>query len=171
MSGTRAVYAGTFDAFTKGHLWMVERGVALFGELIVAIGLNPDKKTLFTLEERLEMLREVLGPFPTVRIDSFPLMFLVDYAASVDAQFILRGIRNEADLGFEMMMRHLNEDINPGIQTVFLTPPRGLIEVSSSVVRGLVGPQGWEPHVARYVPEPVFLKLKEKHDARTRSLE
>ena len=152
----RAVYAGSFDPLTLGHLWMVEQGRRLFDELVVAIGINPDKKYLFSLDERLDTLREVTSGFPNVRVASFENLFLVHYARQVEATFILRGIRNEQDYGYERGMRYVNAEFDDSIQTVFLVPPRDLVEVSSSFVKGLVGPRGWQDVVRKYVPEPVY---------------
>ena len=152
----RAVYAGSFDPLTLGHLWMIEQGRRLFDELVVAIGINPDKKYLFTLDERLDILRQVTGGFANVRVASFENLFLVHYARQVEASFILRGIRNEQDYGYERGMRYVNAEFDESIQTVFLVPPRDLVEVSSSFVKGLVGPRGWQDVVRKYVPEPVY---------------
>ena len=158
----RAVYAGSFDPLTLGHLWMVEQGARLFDELVVAIGINPDKKYLFTLDERLDTLRRVTKGFPNVRVASFENLFLVHYAKQVGATFILRGIRNEQDYGYERGMRYVNAEFDESIQTVFLVPPRDLVEVSSSFVKGLVGPAGWQDVVRKYVPEPVYRAFIER---------
>jgi pantetheine-phosphate adenylyltransferase len=151
----RALYAGSFDPITCGHLWMVEQGSRLFDELIVAIGVNADKRYLFSLEERIEMLREVVAPFANVRVASFENMFLINFARQVEAGFVLRGIRNEVDYGYERGMRHINAEFNAQILTVFLMPPREYAEISSSFVKGLVGPAGWEDVIHKYVPAPV----------------
>lgn len=155
MSIRRAVYAGSFDPVTFGHLWMIERGSQLFDELIVAIGVNPDKKYLFSLADRLQMLKEVTWRFENVRVTNFENMFLVHYAEQVQANFILRGIRNEVDYGYERAMRYINEEFNARVLTVFLMPPRPYAEISSSFVKGLIGPAGWEEVVAKYVPPSV----------------
>lgn len=162
-----AVYAGTFDPMTNGHLWMIEQGVKLFDQLVVAIGDNPDKRCVFTAEDRLWMLQCTTKQFKKLRIDTFPFQFLVDYAQSIGAQFVLRGIRNESDYEYERGMRHVNGDLNPDITVVFLMPPREIAEVASSMVKKLIGPEGWERVVRKYVPEPVFLKLKEAHNAKS----
>ncbi len=155
----RAVYAGSFDPLTLGHLWVIDQGRALFDELIVAIGINPDKRYRFPLAERLDMLREVTAGFANVRVDSYENLFLVHYAEQVGAQFILRGIRNEQDYGYEKGMRYVNSELDARIQTIFLIPPRELVEVSSSFVKGLVGPAGWEQVLAKYVPPAVYRRF------------
>lgn len=158
----RAVYAGSFDPITLGHLWMVEQGRALFDELVVAIGINPEKRYLFSLEDRLAMLREVCAGFANVRIASYENMFLVHYAEQVGAGFILRGIRNEQDYGYERGMRYVNAELDARVRSVFLIPPRELVEVSSSFVKGLVGPGGWEGILAKYVPAAVHRRFLEQ---------
>ncbi len=162
-----AVYAGTFDPLTTGHLWMIEQGAAVFDKLIVAIGINPEKRCMFSVDERLDMLRRSVERFPNVEVDSFANQFLIAYAQSVGAQFVLRGIRTESDYEYERTMRNINGDLNPRITTIFLIPPRGIAEVSSSMVKGLIGPEGWEKIVRSYLPEPVFEKLKEVQHAKS----
>lgn len=159
----RAVYAGSFDPLTTGHLWMIEQGALLFDELIVAIGVNPEKRYYLTLDERLTVLRASTTRFPNARIASFENQFLVRYARSVEAPYIIRGIRTEADFEYERVMRQMNSDLDPGVVTVFLMPPREIAEVSSSLVRGLVGPQGWQEVVRKFVPPPVYQLLLKKH--------
>lgn len=154
-----AVYAGSFDPLTIGHLWMIEQGVRLFDHLIVAIGLNPDKSYTFTVEDRLEMIRESTRKHRNLSVRSFSNDFLINYAQDSGATHILRGIRTESDYEYERTMRNLNGDLNPNICTVFLMPPRGIAEVSSSMVRGLVGPKGWQKLVRNYVPVPVYQRL------------
>jgi pantetheine-phosphate adenylyltransferase len=159
----KAVYAGSFDPITNGHLWMIRQGAELFDELIVAIGENPDKKYTFSVKERLQALRETLKGIRGVRVASFQDEFLVNYARSVGARFILRGIRDTRDYEFERGMRHINDDLQPEIATVFLMPPRHIAEISSGLVKGLIGPNGWRNTVKRYVPPPVHKFLLAKY--------
>jgi len=161
-----AVYAGSFDPITNGHLWMIEQGVNLFDQLVVAIGTNPDKRYTFSLEERLRLIEQSTGGLPNIRIDHFTNQFLVHYANAVGASYILRGIRNEGDYEYERVLRHLNSDQRPEITTVFLMPPRAIAEVSSSLVKGFVGPEGWQAIVEQYVPPPVFACFLEKFGGR-----
>ena len=157
------VYAGSFDPLTIGHLWMIEQGVELFDRLVVAIGVNPDKKYRFALEDRMKMLRESTRRFKSVSIASFSNRYLIHYAQSMGATHILRGIRSASDYEYERTMRNINGDLDRSICTVFLMPPRDIAEVSSSMVRGLVGPAGWKKILRQYVPEPVyqqFLKVE-----------
>jgi pantetheine-phosphate adenylyltransferase len=150
------VYAGSFDPLTVGHLWMIEQGVALFDELVVAIGINPEKRYTFTVEDRLGMLREALRPFRNLSVTSFSNSYLIDYAQEIGATHILRGIRSGSDYEYERTMRNINGDLDAGICTIFLMPPRDIAEVSSSMVKGLIGPKGWRRVVRKYVPEPVY---------------
>lgn len=155
-----AVYAGSFDPPTNGHLWMIERGLELFDRLIVAIGNNPTKSYTFTVEERLRLLRASVPSCERLTIAHFDNRYLVDYAREQDAGFILRGIRSPDDYEYERVMRHINADLAPRITTTFLMPPRDIAEVSSSMVKGLIGPTGWQDTVRRYVPAPVFAALE-----------
>ena len=161
LSPRRAVYAGSFDPPTNGHLWMIAEAQRLFDELIVAIGINADKKSTYTIDERRAMLESVTAGFPNVRVDSFANKFLVNYAHSVGAGFIVRGIRTASDFEYERAVRHINADLQPDIRTVFLMPPRAIVEISSTMVKGLVGPDGWQQMVRRYVPEAVYRKMIE----------
>lgn len=138
---------------------MVEQGVALFDRLVVAVGINPGKRCTFPLEDRLTMLRESLKRFRNLSVTSFANLYLIDYAQEIDATHILRGIRSVSDYEYERTMRNINGDLDSGICTVFLMPPRDIAEVSSSMVKGLVGPKGWKRVVRKYVPEPVYRHL------------
>jgi pantetheine-phosphate adenylyltransferase len=142
---------------------MIQEGARLFERLIVAIGINPDKKYQFAVEDRLTMLRESCRGFKNVSIASFSNLYLIDYAKSVKATHILRGIRSVGDYEFERTMRNINGDLDPKICTVFLMPPRDIAEVSSSMVKGLIGPAGWREIVRKYVPMPVYRQLLALH--------
>jgi len=155
----RAVYAGSFDPVTNGHLWMIREAVELFDELVVSVGVNPEKHCTFSVEERVEMLSAVTRGFNKLKVDVFKNQFLVNYAQSVDANYIVRGIRTATDYEYERTMRYINTDLHPDITTIFLLPPREYAEVSSTMVKGLVGPRGWETVIRQYVPEPVYRKL------------
>ena len=154
-----AVYAGSFDPPTNGHLWMIEQGLDLFDHLYVAIGSNPSKTYTYSVEDRIDMLKNALPSCERLTISHFDNRYLVDYAKQVDARFILRGIRSTSDYEYERVMRHINGDMAPDITTTFLMPPRDIAELSSSMIKGLTGPEGWESIVSRYVPEPVMQRL------------
>ena len=138
---------------------MIQQGVNLFDHLIVAVGINPEKRYTFSVEERLEMLSKSLKDYRNVSLTAFSNRYLIDYAQSVGATHILRGIRSESDYEYERTMRNINGDLDPGILTVFLMPPRDIAEVSSSMVKGLVGPKGWQKVVRKYVPMPVYQRF------------
>jgi pantetheine-phosphate adenylyltransferase len=143
-------------------MWMIEQGCRIFPELRVAIGINPEKRYTFTLEERIGMLRDSTRAFKNVSVDSFSNRYLVDYAREIRATHILRGIRSESDYEFERAMRNINGDFDSTITTIFLMPPRQICEVSSSMVKGLIGPKGWQSVVQKYVPAPVWRRLRER---------
>jgi len=152
----RGIYGGSFDPVTLGHLYMIEQGSRLFEELVVGVGTNPQKRYGFELEQRLEFLRVSTSAWKNVRIEPFTNEFLVHFARRVQAGYLLRGMRSSADYEFERTMRYVNSDLEPTLTTVFLMPPRELAEISSSFVKGLVGPHGWQDVVRRYVPACVF---------------
>lgn len=160
---TKAVYAGSFDPPTNGHMYMIRQGAQLFEELIVAVGVNPDKRATFEAETRLSLLREVTKGLPNVTVTSFENQFLIRYAASVGARYILRGIRNGQDFSYELTMRNVNGDLEASVDTVFMIPPRELAETSSSFVKGLVGPDGWEEVLRGFVPPPVYAELLKQY--------
>jgi pantetheine-phosphate adenylyltransferase len=137
-------------------MYMIREGARLFDELIVAIGTNPEKKYTFSLEERLDFLRRSTRGIANITLDHFSNMFLVHYAHKVGASYILRGIRNPNDYEFERGMRYINSDLDPRIISVYLMPSREISEVSSSFVKGLVGPNGWEKVVREYVPPQIY---------------
>jgi pantetheine-phosphate adenylyltransferase len=155
-----AVYAGTFDPVTFGHLWMIKTGANLFDKLVIAIGTNPDKKCYFSLEDRISMLKESIAGYKNVTVDNYQNEFLIKYAESIGAKFILRGIRSTTDYEYEKSINYVNRSLNSDITTVFLLPPREMVEISSSTVRGLIGPKGWEEVVSKYVPTCVLERLK-----------
>jgi len=155
----KCVYAGSFDPLTEGHMYMIREGAKLFDILVVAVGINPDKHYTFSEDERLNVIRQCTGEIPNVEVDIFKGLYLVTYAKSIGAGYILRGLRSQEDYEYERSMRHVNADMNPAITTVFLMPPRNLCEISSSFVKGLVGPKGWQAVVKPYVPGPVYKLL------------
>ena len=111
------------------------------------------------------LLRSVTGGFSKLRVDVFENQFLVNYAQSIGANYIIRGIRTASDYEYERTMRYINSDLHPDITTIFLLPPREYAEVSSTMVKGLVGPRGWESVIRQYLPEPVYRKLIEMYSS------
>lgn len=152
----RAIYAGSFDPPTNGHLWMMHRGAQLFDELIVVLAVNPEKRGFLPMEQRKDLLEKMVVDLPgKVRVEIVPQGFLVDFASQVGAEYLLRGVRNTIDFEYEKAMARMNARMQPEIQTVFLMPPSELEEISSSMVRGFVGLPGWERWVQACVPNCV----------------
>jgi len=132
---TRAIYPGSFDPLTNGHLDIIERSPRLFDELIVAILTNPQKVPLFSLDERLDIMREIVQPaFKNVRFDVFHGL-LVDYAKKSEAQAIVRGIRAITDYEYEFEMALMNRRLNPDVETVFMMPSENYSYLSSRLVK------------------------------------
>ncbi len=154
-----AVYAGSFDPVTFGHLDVIERGAALFDRVVVAIGRHPTKHPLFTVEQRRAMLREVTAGLPNVEVDDFDGL-LISYARLRKATAIVRGLRAATDFEYELQIAHANADMHPEIDTVFLPTrvERGF--VSASLVREIASHGG---DVTRYVPAPVAEALSQKY--------
>lgn len=144
----RAVLAGSFDPITLGHMDILERGLVLFDEVIVACGDNPRKHCLHPLEERMEVLKGCTAGLPGVRVETFSGL-LVNYCRDVDANVILRGLRAVTDFEFEFQIGLANMDMAPGVETVFLLAEPGNIFVSSSLVKEIAMNGG---DVSRYVP-------------------
>lgn len=156
-------YIGSFDPPTKGHIWVIEKGSKMYDKLFVTIGINPEKKTRFSVEDRLEMIKECTKNIPNLVYDISDNKFMVDYANSVGAKYLLRGVRNFIDLQYETDIKLINFEIDASIETEFLMPPPKLRVVSSSLVKGMVGFDRWEERAAKYVPRFVLQKLKEDY--------
>ena len=153
-----AIYPGSFDPVTNGHIDIAERGLKLFDKVIVAILHNPGKEYLFTVEERMELLSISLGNHPNIEIDTFDGL-LVDYAARKNATAILRGMRAVSDFEYEFQMALMNRRMNRDIQTVFLMTGLRWIFTSSSIIKeaGRFG-----GNINGMVPPEVNRRLKEK---------
>lgn len=147
-----ALYAGSFDPPTKGHEWVIKKGAELFETLIVAIGINPQKRCRFSLERRLEWLSMMAKDLPNVQVGSFEGRYTGDFCASVNADILIRGIRNANDFEHEKITRDVNEDAFPTITSIFLIPPTNIADISSSLVRDLIGFEHWERVVKNYIP-------------------
>lgn len=129
-----AIYPGSFDPITNGHLDLIQRGSQLFDHLVVAVLTNPDKQSLFTVDERVEMLKQVTRDITNVSVDTFGGL-LVDYASQKQAQVILRGVRAFSDYEYELQMALMNRKLNPSLETVFLMPAESYTYVSSRLVK------------------------------------
>ncbi len=153
-----AVYAGSFDPVTFGHLDLIQRAGHLFEHVIIAIGVHPTRRAVFTFEERLALLREVTKEIPNVRIDSFDGL-LIQYCERVGARVIVRGLRAATDFEYELQIAHANADMAPGIDTIFLPTRTNYGFVSASLVREIASHHG---DVSHYAPAPVCDALRRK---------
>ena len=155
-----AIFPGTFDPFTNGHLDVVQRGLKLFDEVIIAVGQNPEKKSWFTPPERVEMIRHVLGELPGVRVEAFEGL-TVDFARRVGAAAILRGIRNSSDLQYEFQVALTNRVV-AGVETVFIMTNPQYAFTSSRLIKQIIRMGG---DVSALVPPEVLPRIKAKFPA------
>lgn len=158
MTKCLAIYPGTFDPITNGHLSIIKRGLKIFERLIIAILHNPQKTPLFTLEERIEMIRDSIQGIPNVEVDYFDGL-LIDYALRKNATVILRGLRAMSDFEYEFQMALMNRKLNREIQSVFLMTDYKWFYTSSTIIKEAARFGG---DVSGLVPDIVNRKLKEK---------
>lgn len=158
----KAVYPGTFDPVTNGHLDLVERGSALFDEITVAILEVPEKETLFSIEERVEMVREAVKIFKNVHVEPFQKL-LVDYVESIGAKVIVRGLRAVSDFEYELQMAMMNRRLRDRIETIFMMPNEAYSYLSSKLVKEVAQLGG---ELSGLVPLHVENKLQEKFKSR-----
>lgn len=158
MSETLAIYPGSFDPITNGHLDLIERGSQLFDHLVVAVLTNVEKQPLFTVNERVEMLQEVTRDIRNSSVDTFGGL-LVDYAMRKKARAILRGIRAFSDYEYELQMALMNRKLEPGLETVFLMPAEAYTYISSRLVKEIFQHGG---SVKGLVPSVVEERLYQK---------
>ncbi len=159
---TKAIYAGSFDPFTLGHLDIVNRASKMFDEVIVALGTNTSKKSLFTADEKVEMIEEILSESASdnVRVIQFTDGLIVDLAKKLDAQVLLRGLRSVTDMEYEMNIASMNKTQAPEIESVFLMADEKYRFVSSSLIKEIAQFNG---DVSGMVPEIIERKMKEKY--------
>lgn len=156
--GKIAIYPGSFDPITNGHLDLIERGLKIFDEIIVAIAVNPVKQPLFTIEERVELIREVLNDHPRIKIDHFTGL-LVDFVRQQNTNVILRGLRAVSDFDYEFQLALMNRRLAPEIETIFLMTSLKWVFLSSSILKEAVSLGGVLEDI---VPPIVFQRLREK---------
>lgn len=154
-----AIYPGSFDPPTLGHLDLVERASRLFPKLIVALGYHPNRQPLFSTEERLELLRRVCAPYPNVEVAQFEGL-LVEYARAVNARVIVRGLRAQTDFEYELQIAHANADLAPELDTIFLPTRTRHGFISASLVREISRHGG---DVSRYAPPEVCEAMVKKY--------
>jgi pantetheine-phosphate adenylyltransferase len=157
----KAIYAGSFDPPTFGHLDLVERASKLFPEVIVALGHHPARVPLFTVEERLELLREICAPYENVQVCSFTGL-LIEFGKRTGARVIVRGLRAGTDFEYELQIAHANGDMYPEIDTVFLPTRTNYGFISASLVREIASHGG---DIARYAPPVVCEALRRRFGA------
>src|SRR5271166_303104 len=131
---TKAIYAGTFDPLTNGHIDIVTRSLKFCNQLVIAIGINPNKNTMFSEEERQTFIRQTFAHFTNIKVTSFQGL-LVDYAKEIGANVLVRGIRSVSDFEYEINLSNINKVLAPQIETVFLPTSPELAVVSSSMVK------------------------------------
>lgn len=153
-----AIYPGSFDPITNGHLDLIARGARLVDRLVIAILRNESKQPLFSVDERMAMLTDVLGEYPNVSVESFNGL-LVDYAAERGANLILRGIRAVSDYEYELQMALMNRRLRPEIETVFLMSGEAYSFISSRLVKEIIRLGG---NISGLVPPAVEARLKKR---------
>ncbi|NUR54732.1 MAG: pantetheine-phosphate adenylyltransferase [Acidobacteria bacterium] len=157
-----AIYPGSFDPLTNGHVDIIQRGAGLFDRIVVSILVNLEKAPLFTVPERVEIARTVFAGYANVEVDTFDGL-LVDYARSRHASVIVRGLRAVSDFEYEMQMALMNRRLNPDVETVFMMPAEPYTYVSSRLVKEVVALGG---SVTGIVPRVVEDRLRDKKLAR-----
>ncbi|AAM24705.1 MAG: Phosphopantetheine adenylyltransferase [Caldanaerobacter subterraneus] len=153
-----AIYPGSFDPVTYGHIDIIKRGANLFDKLIVAVLLNPAKRPLFSIQERIELLKEVTKDIPNVEVDYFDGL-LVEYAKKVNASAIIKGLRMVSDFEYEFQMALVNKKLNPSVETIFLMTSPKYGYLSSSLVKEIAQFGGC---LSEFVPDIVAERLMEK---------
>jgi pantetheine-phosphate adenylyltransferase len=158
----KAIYPGSFDPFTNGHLDILERSLNMFTEVVILVAGTSRKSTVFSAEERMQMIRESVKGNPKVKVDSTPGL-IMDYARAHKINAVIRGLRTPTDFEHEYMMATMNKNIYPECETVFMMTSQGLYFVSSTMIKELYLYGG---DISHYVPAPVFHKIKEKLGSR-----
>ncbi|MCP9236386.1 pantetheine-phosphate adenylyltransferase [Lewinella sp. JB7] len=153
-----AVFPGSFDPITRGHVELVKRAVPLFDRIVVAVGVNAQKQYLFDLEQRMEWLREVFADEPKVSVDSFEGL-TAHYCRRIQARYLLRGLRNASDFDYEKTISQLNEIVGDGLETIFLISQPAYSHISSTIVREIIKGGG---NARPFLPEG--LQLPARHD-------
>ncbi len=160
MSSRRAVYTGSFDPISLGHLNVIERSCQLVDELIVGVGINIEKQSLFTAEERVALLSRVTAHLPNAKVKTFSGL-AVKFVRDCEARVIIRGIRSLTDMETEFTMTLANRKLDPGIETVFLMADDEFSHVSSSLIKQIT-PLAGDEELARFVPREIIVDLRNK---------
>jgi len=149
----RAIYAGSFDPITNGHVWVIKQALRMFDKVFVAVGVNPDKKSSFSLEDRIKMIRAAFPNEDKIEVIFFQKEFLVNLCSQNSIDVMIRGIRNVQDFEYEQQILYINDKINPSIQTVYIIPPSEYAGLSSSMVKGLLGFSEWQFIAKDLIPD------------------
>ncbi|ACF13663.1 pantetheine-phosphate adenylyltransferase [Chloroherpeton thalassium ATCC 35110] len=158
----RAIYPGTFDPITNGHIDVLERALSIFDEITVVVAVNNQKKPLFTAEERMEMIQEAVAGYSGVKVEILQEGLLAEYAHRKEAVAIIRGLRQFIDFEYEFQIALMNRNLYPEITTVFLMPNEKYTYLASSIIREVSRLGG---DISNLVPPCVLSRLKEKHAA------
>lgn len=154
----KAIFAGSFDPITNGHLDLIERASKLFDELQIGVLYNPNKKGLFTFEERVKLIEDCTNHIDNIKVVSFDGL-LVDYCEQNNIQTLVRGIRNSADVEYELQMAHMNRELNSNIETIILPTTTKYSYVSSSLIKELLK---FDANIENLVPKVIVEELKKK---------
>jgi pantetheine-phosphate adenylyltransferase len=150
-----AVFPGSFDPITIGHVDIVKRSIPLFDKIIVAIGVNTQKKYLFSLEQRTEWIKDVFKEYPTIEVSSYNGL-TINYCKEIGAQYLLRGIRSASDFEYEKTIAHLNHTMESEIETILMLSPPEYSSISSTIVREIILGKG---DVSKFVPKEIVKYL------------
>lgn len=162
----KIVYAGSFDPLTNGHWWVIKSGLEIADKVLVFVAENPAKKTMFTANERKEMISQVAlaeGLQDSIEVHIIKNEYVAAKALKMGAKYMLRGIRNQIDFDAEALLQKTNTDVIGGAKTIFVMPPRDLDSVSSSFIKSLMGPVGWHIKVRQFLPLNVYETLLKKY--------
>ena len=150
----KAIFPGSFDQITKGHEALVLRGLELFDEIIIAIGTNSTKKYMYSLEQRMDFIKQTFANEPRIKVESYEGL-TTEYCKKSEANFMLRGLRTSADFEFERAIAQINRDLQPELETVFLITSAELSAISSSIIRDIIKNNG---DAAQFLPDSLTIK-------------
>lgn len=156
-----AVYTGAFDPIHLGHLDIIRRAAAIFPRLVIGVGLNPEKQHVFSIQERVDMVKEVAGECPNVDVRAFTGL-AVRFVREAGSQAMIRGLRTVSDMEYEFSMSLTNQTLDPGIQTIFMLPRVEFSHLSSTLIRQIAALDG---DLARFLPASLIPKIKAKAQA------
>ena len=155
-----AVFPGSFDPITLGHIDLVKRSIPIFDKIYVAVGVNTQKKTLFPVEKRLKWLEKEFEMYPTVEVGVFEGL-TVNYCQQVNAKYLIRGLRNASDFDYEKTISQLNQIIGDNIETIFLISRPAFSHISSTIVREIVKGKG---DISSFVPDHITKQIREENN-------